>query len=714
MIPIVICTIAVIYIANIQLRKTATSVANHILEDKLSAAMESLQYEVEREHGQMELQGAMLIDQNGEPLAKSYESTDRVYRYKLVDEISRRFSSFATIFAKDGNDFTRVVTTVKKDDGTRADGTKLGTDSKAYRSLINGIRYKGEAAILGKSYLTLYQPLKNSRGEVIGSLYVGVPRSEALTMIEKIFGNSVLWISLALLGLIVCIAAIIVLAVRRSLKPMEKIIWGVQELGRGNVSYRLNMERKDEIGVLAKAADYLADDLQRYVVKGMQQLAQGNIHIETPVTYEKDEIGPAIKNMVENLGRLVGEMNFLTESAMAGKLNIRGHEENFNGVYRDIVQGVNKTIDAMMGPIAETSGALNSLAHKDMTVRVKGGYKGDHARIKDSFNTAVDNLDKALQQVTIGAQQVTSASIQVSASGQSLSQGASLQAGALQEVSGNLLQMSAMIRQNALSAGEAKDMAEEARKSAEIGVGSVSRMSVAINRIKSSSDATAKIVKTIDEIAFQTNLLALNAAVEAARAGEAGKGFAVVAEEVRNLAMRSAESAKNTAGLIEDAVKNSENGVAINDEVLKNFQEITRKANEVSRVVARIASASAQQDHGIREVNRAVEQLNRVTQQTAANAEESAGTAEEMSSQSEEMLSMVAGFKLNGSANYKPVLPVDSQTKHKPNPANLFMAPVYKEKTTEKAYIVQHDARKRIQSSDDKKKYINTFEILNG
>ncbi|HUN54421.1 MAG TPA: methyl-accepting chemotaxis protein, partial [Smithella sp.] len=197
---------------------------------------------------------------------------------------------------------------------------------------------------------------------------------------------------------------------------------------------------------------------------------------------------------------------------------------------------------------------------------------------------------------------------------------------------------------------EAKGVSEQARESADKGVESMSRMSSAINRIKSSSDSTAKIVKTIDEIAFQTNLLALNAAVEAARAGDAGKGFAVVAEEVRNLAMRSAEAAKNTANLIEDAVKNSENGVAINAEVLKNFQDIVEKTNKVGQVVAEIAAASEQQDEGISQVNKAVEQLNLLTQQNAANAEESASAAEEMSSQSEEMRSMIAGFTLTGGA----------------------------------------------------------------
>ena len=342
-----------------------------------------------------------------------------------MDRISQRFSSTATIFARDGNDFTRIVTTVKKDDGTRADGTKLGTDSKAYQSVINGRSYTGEANILGKSYLTLYKPLLNSRGEVIGILYAGIPRNEVVVMIDKIFGNSVLWISLAMLGLIVCIAAVIALVVWWSLKPMEKIVQGVQELGRGHVSHRLNINRKDEIGILANATDQLANDLQRYVVKGMQQISEGNINIETPIMDEKDEIGPAIKIMVENLSKLVKEMNILTESATEGKLDIRGNEQDFKGVYQDIVHGVNKTLDAVMGPINEASNVLIQVANKDMTARVKGDYKGDHARIKESLNLAVENLDKALQQVAIGADQVGSASAQVSTGGQSLSQGAS-------------------------------------------------------------------------------------------------------------------------------------------------------------------------------------------------------------------------------------------------------------------------------------------------
>jgi methyl-accepting chemotaxis protein len=173
------------------------------------------------------------------------------------------------------------------------------------------------------------------------------------------------------------------------------------------------------------------------------------------------------------------------------------------------------------------------------------------------------------------------------------------------------------------------------------GVSAMQRMSTSINDIKTSSDKTAKIIKTIDEIAFQTNLLALNAAVEAARAGEAGKGFAVVAQEVRNLAQRSAEAARNTAELIEAGQSNAESGVAVAVEVSANLEGIKESSGKVATLIAEIAAASSEQSQGIGQVNTAVSEMDKVVQSNAANAEESASAAEEMSSQAQELNSLV-------------------------------------------------------------------------
>ncbi len=250
-------------------------------------------------------------------------------------------------------------------------------------------------------------------------------------------------------------------------------------------------------------------------------------------------------------------------------------------------------------------------------------------------------LKQIINNLTGGAEQTASAAGQVSSASQSLAEGASEQAAAIEETSASVEEMSSMIKQNADNAGEAKNLADYARLAAQKGTDAMQRMNEAIDEIKRSSDETAKIIKTIDDIAFQTNLLALNAAVEAARAGEAGKGFAVVAEEVRNLAQRSADAAKNTANMIGQSVDKAGNGVEICQEVATTLQEIADNNRKVNDLVAEIAAASNEQAQGIEQISTAVGQMDAVTQKNAANAEESASASEELSSQAEELNRMV-------------------------------------------------------------------------
>jgi len=231
-------------------------------------------------------------------------------------------------------------------------------------------------------------------------------------------------------------------------------------------------------------------------------------------------------------------------------------------------------------------------------------------------------LTRMVNGMNEGANQITAASAETSMASQAVAEGTSEQASSLEETSASLEEMASMTKRNAENARQANALAKQAREAADQGAGDMQSMGAAMEAIKNSSNDISKIIKTIDEIAFQTNILALNAAVEAARAGESGMGFAVVADEVRNLAQRSAQAAKETAGLIAGAITKTGLGVEISGKVAQTLNEIVSKVRQLDELVTEVAGASREQTEGITQVNIAVGQMDKVTQNNAASAEE--------------------------------------------------------------------------------------------
>lgn len=357
--------------------------------------------------------------------------------------------------------------------------------------------------------------------------------------------------------------------------------------------------------------------------------------------YQEQEVKKLI-NCMESLAQ--GNLNFkyIVDKADNDTKEI---ENNF----RMIGDAVNRSVEALRLIIEEDGGAaLLSAANMDLTARVNYDYNGVFGIMKDNINTLLSNLEYSMKQVSDTTAKVASASEQISAGSQTLAQGSSEQASSLQQISSGLHQLTSMTKRNAEHASEAKKLTNDAMNTSLTGVESMKHLSEAMNKIKDSSTHTAKIIKTIDEIAFQTNLLALNAAVEAARAGEAGKGFAVVAEEVRNLAMRSAEAAKSTAAMIEESSQYTDNGFILNKEVIKNLDEINNRVKKVNEMIYEIAQQSEHQSLGIELINTSIDQLNQLTQQNAANAQQSSGAAQELGSQAIEMRKLVSEFVISG------------------------------------------------------------------
>lgn len=361
---------------------------------------------------------------------------------------------------------------------------------------------------------------------------------------------------------------------------------------------------------------------------------------------ENDNIMPAAIGMMQAINDLIVESNNLAQAAVNGDLDERGDIGKFEGGYREIIQGMNHTMEAMQKPIHESSSVLSKLADGDLTVSMDGDYSGEYADIKSSLNDAIESFNKVLSEINIAASQVSSGSRQVSDGSQALSQGATEQASSIEELTASITEIAEQTKHNAVNAGKANEISGTVKTDAIRGNDQMQEMLHSMQEINESSLNISKIIKVIDDIAFQTNILALNAAVEAARAGQAGKGFAVVANEVKSLAAKSANAAKETTALIEGSVKKVETGTDIANNTAEALKKIVSGVEKTANLVGEIANASNEQATGIAQINKGIEQVSQVVQTNSATAEQSAAASEELSGQASLLQEMVGKFSL--------------------------------------------------------------------
>ncbi len=548
--------------------------------------------------------------------------------FSTVDKFAQDTGGVATVFARKGDDFERVTTSLKKQNGERAMGTLLDRNHPAYPLMLAGQPYTGPATLFGKSYMTHYDPIKDASGEVVGIFFIGQDIGLQQAALEKQIGDTRFFAT----------GGVYMMTVPD--QPAEARLV-IHPTAAGKKVLELDNKAEPFLAALVKQPGVY--------VSPARPLLNASTGQRWALTHQ---VGNSRQWLVAEVSEAEAMAQFWVNLSIIGALLAATAVLLGVGLYALIRRAVSQPLD-------ELAGAITAVAQGDLTHTLHSDRRDEIGALVAETEGMRTRYLQAMQQVRQAAESISTASAEIAAGNQDLSDRTEQTASNLQSTASSMAQLTGTVQQSADSARQANQLAASAAEVAARGGVVVGEVVATMNDINQSSRKIADIIQVIDGIAFQTNILALNAAVEAARAGEQGRGFAVVASEVRSLAGRSAEAAREIKALIQASVAKVEDGSRLVENAGNTMTEIVQSVRRVSDIIGEISSAAAEQSGGIGNINHAVGELDQMTQQNAALVEQSAAAAASLREQAQRLEQAVSVFRLSptGGAHPQPHQP---------------------------------------------------------
>jgi len=570
-----------------------------------------------------------------------FEGSKLTGDFEAVDRFSRNTGGAATVFVRKGDDFQRITTSLKKENGERAVGTSLGKAHPAYAKMMEGRPYVGKAVLFGRPFMNHYQPIKDASGAVIGILFVGFDTSEFQRSLEQM---------------------------AQGVKLFETGgVYLVDPTGaQGKPMFRAHPTQTGK--PVAEFDPAAADFLTELFRKSEGIAANAPAHELANAAAKSPAKAPALLNKANDDAWVVAKHSDATGLWVVAEVSdrqaLRAHWAAQRNLWLTLglvslalALGLQCLLRRWVGaPLTALNTAVARFAAGDLSVPVRAQRHDDLGALADNVELMRQQLAQTIASVRLATDGISTASSQVAAGSQDLSSRTESGASSLQQIASSVEQLTGAVAQTAEAARSATALALNADQAAHQGGEEMQQVLVSMDDISTASRKIVDVIGTIDSIAFQTNILALNAAVEAARAGEQGRGFAVVAKEVRSLSQHCAEAAREIKGLIGTSVDRVDAGLKQVQAAGRSMNDIVSSIGRVNAVVLEINAATSEQREGIGQVNTAITHLDASTQQNAALVEESAAAAESLQSQAQHLAEMVSEFRLVSRASAVPAL----------------------------------------------------------